>query len=587
MKSVKNIMKSVKNIMKSIKNIMQSIKNIMKSVQQGGIGKLFFVFLLLGNEMASGDMLDKMYRFVSFDEQIALDDIAKNTGYESSFERLQAEGRSSTLFFRKDTCNILCWALRQNKLNEDDFMDYYHFLLLNLLFIPDAQSGFIFPDKPPLAVSVNVIPYSALDPFVKDTFREKNARYLDGLGAEGEGVEFYEYSISDVFKLMLDSNDSLVLARKQLADNKQDTDWAENLVDLKRWFGFLGRIGIIALNEAKDRAYIPSFSALAGMLSKREVEEGGAISIKPGFGSGKWEDLKAMRMGNEHPLALWHPAVDSIIKPDGLWIGTLAHLHDLYHVAVLNGLTKAQRQLALDIDTLVNTSYNEFLMRLLDKKGSVVSKNSIINEEDRVFIEGVESLYGGCYPWKERYVQERVKDELEGNLKDYRPFIDQDTRNWDEFKKHRIEHCLSFYTIGFLSVFPDPCFRWNKIIFDLVRRNEDDSITRNLLCADSWFNGGEDNSPIREYPEIRDKQNPYRAGFGLGVLLGDKYIAIKWHIDWWVRYLSGKEALPESPASGVEADFKGAEGAVSGKRKGIFSHSIHSMVLRSPKRRAF
>ena len=114
------------------------------------------------------------------------------------------------------------------------------------------------------------------------------------------------------------------------------------------------------------------------------------ITPKSTFGIGNWEKLKSLRRNNYHPIAWWHPDVsNSIVHPDGVYVGKISQLHDPYHVHRLNEMPSLTRQRLLKWDDALiaprYACYRRISKAIIDK--------SPLQLQDNIFVESYSNNY--------------------------------------------------------------------------------------------------------------------------------------------------------------------------------------------------
>ena len=523
--------------------------------------KLLLIFILLfpfDSIFADYKMLDDLHRFVLPADMDNLQLIADEPQYASKFKTLLSEGWESALFFDPETCNTLYWALQEKKITENEYMDMYHFLTLNLFFMPQKSPVPVFEAQPELADAVSIVSFNSLSAALQQKINNQASGYFEKNESEygkGEKAFFYEYTLNDFFMEASSFGESTLNA-----PCGSGQVYKRNLA--VKWFRLFDKnIPGIVVDNVAGKIYVPAYTVLSKLVGTMSGGSKGFVHMMPTFGCGCWEDLKVMRKKDQHPLALWSSCIqNTLVEPDGYWIGTLAHLHDVYHVARLYSHTKQYRSFLLTIDDIVNTSFISFLKRVISEDGTPVQREAI-KGDDLVFIEGLELQYQEIaytlvceqesnfiikkFPWPAFVETDTfLKIELD-NLQEARrrPLIDQEYDVASEYYLHLTHHKRTFNMYHSQEMYQDVSRgRYNWIVFELVQKKYCDLVLKQILCSDDESN----HSKLRlgEFPEVRERFEGYKAVAQTGckeekLSKESKSAVLQWHIDWWVRHLAG------------------------------------------------
>ena len=411
--------------------------------------------------------------------------VGKDPGLQARMESILREMFSCDLFNKPDTCDVLYWGLVNQKINPDQFMEYYQYLMLRLTFFSETTgvNNLLNETIPNIAESVQAV--------------------------QEHGMLIYKVVLSDKCS-------------------------AEVFKDLKRLpccgddmracvIGWLSRINYIDGGvELKDgNLIIHSWRELMkDAVSKSRHHKNLTPLIT--FGSGDWENLKKLRYQNKHPVALWHPDIpESMLNPDGFKIGTLSLFHDIYHILQTNKVSQEDRVNMLNMDSAWITP----LMALVE--AVTCGQTHTLDKQQQSFLQGFSIL---CSEMADGYACGYLSEELEEETviasisddiaKKGRPLIDQEfgldvssMRAWAY-----PETCL-------YSGSPEKLFIISLMIF------------RAVTAPKAAFSQVIEHSlgiSIKKYPETREKMKAKIFEDRL-----DKNTSKEWLVDWWYRYCRG------------------------------------------------
>ena len=459
-------------------------------------------------------LLSKLHHFAPGEDKARLDLITKDIGYQEKFDRLMEGKLKSYSYLLSDTCNTLYWGLMNEKLTEKEFMEHYHFLMLNLFFFSKQCKGILPEGEYNLARNVREMTLHDLD----SSNDYPGGKFLMRLLLKNTSDQRHQHKIFEFF--LTDNVKSLLVENKPeyFMKNKGSNDFQQN--HYLFWIHFLNLyVPGVWLSKDKDKIAIGSFSLLSRVI---EAGISDPVKIKPGFGAGDWDALKLMRLEEQHPVALWHPLIsNSLVQPDGYWAGTLSHLHDFYHLRIINNLGKEKRQLFLWLDTEIACRRIAFYERVLSDKKTV---------EDERFITIFSTLkYGGdsnVQGWDNSCISELLK--LEVNV---RSFVDQEIR-----QDLKVPFGLRTLLYRGWDVLYNLNFREkleiNLFIFHAIMSDNTELVNQVLGIS------------IRQYPQVRDTIAKCNKTSGNSDELIKNYLCIhplagfKWLMDKWIIDLS-------------------------------------------------
>ena len=463
-------------------------------------------------------LLDKLHHFVLPEDKIKLDIFMRNAGYREKFDKLMEGKFKSDAYLLSDTCNTLYWGLMNEKLTEEEFLNHYHFLMFNLFFFREQCKGKLPAGEYSLAKSVREITLHELDSgsdYSKDTVLMRSL--LQNASDQRHQYKIFEFFLTDNVKSLLAAHHPRYFMR-----NKRSNEFQQN--HHLFWIGlFELHVPGVWLSEDKTKIAIGSFSLLSLAVETGTLNP---VKIKPGFGAGDWDALKLMRLEEQHPVALWHPEVsNSLEQPDGYWAGTLSHMHDFYHLRLINKLGKEKRQWYLGLDTKISCRRIAFYKRVLSDKKT---------ELDKIFIHIFGMLkYGGgsnVEGWDTKCISELLQLEV-----NQRSFVDQELHK-DKDKDEDIPPRLHTILYGGRHILYDLNFQekleTNLFIFHVIM--SDDARLANALLGIN----------IREYPEVRDAITKYNETSDNADKEIKDYLdahpsaGFKWLMDKWIMELS-------------------------------------------------
>ena len=442
--------------------------------------------------------LDRLLYFVDEKGIAYLNEVSKGTEYDQKLTKIKKDGFKSPLYKKKETCNLLWWAYNNKKITEKQFIENYHYLCLCLTF--DSTI------------------FSWADSTVADRF---DIQCKSGTSLFGDDFSSLSYQIhlSEELVSMLRHPSK---ETEDISDNKKTC-----LNHLMFWMRLFEQ-SVCGINLDGKTLSIASMETLA----KKIPSNANPVVMKPGFGFGDWDQLKKLRLCDEHPLALWHHELSSLTQPDGYWIGCMPYLHDIYHATLLNGLGKPLRDKALAFDTIAVEPVLGFLTR-----AQSFPVSGAPDDEDACFITGVAAMFdylqtswatqlrkklkGECFPWGIDLASclEKINE---------RKLLDQEYVD-DKGIEYAIER-------GFMGRFvlywtsPGTHLQTSYFLFNQIVRGDKEQFKALY------------NLELREYPEVRDYvdqlgKKEMRADYRhVELEKAHKNGNLRWYIDYWVRY---------------------------------------------------
>ena len=466
---------------------------------------------LFATEASLNSLLSELHRFVSPDDMIRLEAVAQNQDYEKKLSSLLKDGLISKLYYSEDTCNTLCWGLMNGKLTQEEFTDHYHFLMLIFFFFPKKCQGDKLPEgEYDLATEVREITCSEI--CCGENYREIRGCFKPDLlknNGEKQQYKFFEFNLTNQAKSLLANSMS------NLRKNKFSKDFQQN--HYLFWIHFYeSHVHGVWMSDDDKKVTVASFNFFSQAVKNGTFD---LVNIKPGFGAGNWDALKVMRLKEQHPVAFWHPEVsNSLIQPDGYWVGTIAHLHDFYHAYTINRLGKEKRQWYLKMDGEIILPEIKFYDRVLSEKQT---------KDDTIFFQILKTI-----PYKNNNWEELIAltiPELYKRETECRELVDQEI-----FSTSEITGALwALQYTSKIMLFDVPqgsMLKINLFIFQVIK-NDNNALANEILDID-----------IEEYPEARQAinemlGNPDSCGEISDYLEKYPLAGRKWLMDLWVREL--------------------------------------------------
>ena len=382
-------------------------------------------------------ILSELHRLLSEEEQNKLDQVASNSGYREKLVSFLSGGFKSRQYYQTDTCNTLYWGLINQQLTPEEFLHHHTKLLIMIFFFPRHCKG-----VKPLYDAINLatdIKSIALNDIKLCDYSQKNQNEISAFTeAYPDSQEIFEIKLShraQVKLLKLEPELELELGSESGSESESESESELNsedaYIEKLQWLLLLDSTTPgVWLTAKKDKVILGSFSLLQNAV-KPKNEAGEEITIKPTFGETDWKGLKEMRLQEQHPIAIWHPEIDSSMeRPDGLYISSLAVLHDFLHVNILNTADKAKRQKFLQLDTEVVSPRIDFYERLM---------SGAKTPEDEQFIKGFNTIFSEIYGHQPEDWQHNIKQyyDSDEDIKD-RHFVDQvrldeENDNYDDY----------------------------------------------------------------------------------------------------------------------------------------------------------
>ena len=442
-------------------------------------------------------ILDQLHRFISPDELDKLTCVANDNSRRAKLEQLKKEGLTSGLYLTADTCNTLYWGLMNGELTEWQFLENYHYLTLKLMLVPEGQPVPASAALQGFSQRVGTFTVISPDPDTELTWENlSGARYLITITQE-----------QGDYLLQFDQNPGPENLPVVAPEVRTQHFW--------HWMSiFPGGKG-----HLRRQYRIGSVFAIKRHFEDKSSPED-RVAMKPGFGAGDWDALKALRMLDQHPVALWHPDLHSLEQPDGLWIGAMPHLHDFIHLNLISGLSRHIRDEALTLDTLAIVPAIAFLQRFIQEQLTDLDRHfmSLCREQDDYL--AIRSNQPGR---KTKLDKETAKKMLKKLSERY--LVDQPFFSLEEYRR-KVEG--DFYSCIYLQS-PDAIDQLllNLFIFTLVSGNHQ-NFTRQFLKVE-----------LKEHSNARRQVEccQYRSNKLSGFWSMHYEVIQKWFVDWWVRKL--------------------------------------------------
>ncbi|CAM3604491.1 hypothetical protein [Parendozoicomonas haliclonae] len=439
--------------------------------------------------------LSRLHHFVKPDEKAYLEAIANDHArWQPVFDQLVREGLESALYSDPDTCDLLYWAWRNERLTDRQFLECYHYLTLNLLMCTRYFGG-----AETYAESIEIQSSSHVQPGLWNLDQCSYTCELQGHFSAG----FDPVKTKDE---ILDGRSYEHPDARKFSAATAIFIFCRDAPELMKRSG--SQLRILSLSAAAAKAHGKTDPVL----------------IMPCFGFGDFKALRDLRKQDEHPFALWHPKLRSMITPDGYWMGSCTHWHDFYHGRLLNRLPKNMRDYFLNLDEKVVSPRLGFMRR---------AARDVLSNDDYLFINGFNQMLRvikriddpfedteeicDTYPWSLSFLelhQKQVND---------RPFVDQDIHEPGKFAGMKIGLQEIFQAVSGQNI--QKIFEANYLIYSLLEKGEH-HLLQDLLKCD-----------IQEYPDLR---NCLLKGSYEGIFFS-VFDAAKWYVDYWVLRKSRPE----------------------------------------------
>ena len=467
----------------------------------------------------AGTILSRLHQLVSKEDQKKLDRVARDSSYREKLESFLKGGFNSEPYYQTDSCNTLYWGLMNRQLTPEAFLDYYTDLLIIIFFFSqDCEGTKPSSDEENLATGIKQIPLNEIN--LCDYFSE----YKDAISAF---IQSYPYS-RNIFEIQLSSRAKALLLTKELPETNIST-----YIGKFWWLTLLDSMTPgIWITGGQDKIILGSFSLFQNAV-KPKNEAGEEIMIKPTLSAGDWDVLKEIRSNDEHPMALWHPDIgDSLVNPDDMHAGSLALLHDFFHVNILNTVSKAKRQKFLQLDTDVVVPRIRFYKRLVS--GKKVS-------EDKQFIQGFNTVYSRMYGREPGNWQDNIQQYYDNDV-DVRDRFLVDQLNINEEKddySDSIDRWLA-PSIREDADLPRRIIPQHLLIFQIVN-SSNHKLAEEILGIE-----------IKEYPDAVSKMtwDKSRETSEECIQRREKLLEthpklfIQWEISHWINYLGRQHRYP-------------------------------------------
>ncbi|MCL1079527.1 hypothetical protein D5R81_15900 [Parashewanella spongiae] len=394
-------------------------------------------------------MLSELKTRLTPAEKSKFQSIAKDFTYEHKFLLLKQQPYDSPLFKDVDTCNTLYWALENQKVTEQEFMQYYCTLLTYLLFNPKCMPApmnmldNLASDITTVKVEDINFSSSQDEGFQKRELKLKGAlRYFESMGIDYKNEIFLKVTLNNAFvKEWFAYKKNYILQ-----DKGAETPQVNHIC---YWLNLLqNTIPIFFIEQFKTssithHAYLPPFKLIQACIAcARGVPvQHNPLSLKPLFGPCSWNDVKQHRLNHLQVGALWHCEVaNSLLQPDGIWFGAGSFFHDCIHAALTSTIPPELRLDLLNLDSETLEPLRKFWQYFIHGQLKNVMDRPLFDN----FLSGFKVLCtelnkseNGLSDEKYREISSLLLDNMDAQksrfqfiprltlLDDYRPFIDQ------------------------------------------------------------------------------------------------------------------------------------------------------------------
>ena len=459
--------------------------------------------------LASQLKLDKLEYFLSNDDIIYLKTVAlDNKTYHPLLERLKKEGIYGELYKDKQTCNTLYWGLKNGVLTQSQFLENYHLLSLSILLKTNHFGG-----EKPLSTSFQLI----------DADNPEQQPKWDNLDRS-----IYKFQLSRELQIKI---------KDPKRPNNRFNDMSNEYELCVEHLGFF----IVVMSDASSGIKLTdSLLELTSLTTAvKQIHGDDPVLAVPGFGYGDGEKFKCVRKEDEHPLALWHFNLNSLIQPDGLWFGSLAYLHDVYHVKLLNRFTRDIRQDGLMFDDTCIQPVIEFSKRQIQ-----CGTGQQQSDEDALFIAGYSEIIkrvqnvwptkwnlslSYAYPWGMNF-QDTIK-----YMTEIPSFVDQEFKNQKKFEDEIQCRIKKNATMEYYEKYG--VLKQNHNIFHML-------FTRQYTALHKVFGvKAEKSADIQTKMKQCSIPTFNEIEWHCGINSGPDKISTKWHVDFWLNWL---ETYPQT-----------------------------------------
>ena len=438
---------------------------------------------------------------------------------QRQLKKLMESDYLSPEFRDQDTVDVLYWGLENGQLSEYGFLDYYHALMVMLQFHPEAKTSVQeIKEGNRLAESIRLETYEVLEKQKRIILSEKaKMRYQQLTGKPVEKAECFVIRLSEQYSVA--AKESGKSGQKHSSKKLLQFIAAINFFERSN----LGMQRYTAGEELAEHLIICPYTLIQSVSDSRCCDAVDRITPYPTFSYGGWDELKKLRQKQKHPIALWHPRLKSMTSPDGRYIGTLSHIHDFYHVAVLNHLGPGNRSKSLTFDFF----YIQPLHRLLEYLGRKADCPTASDPEDKQWAEFLHLIKEQFNHISTKVLPGRCGSDMTdfpanvdrkffpaGKIRWRREFVDQDFCNHDSmFDEMRSE-------VGFVHCNLGQRLKLNFFIYQCL--------THSRI---NWFQILDlyPTSPYNDPPDCSYDANGKQA--------------FLWTLDWWKKCLS-KSATP-------------------------------------------
>ncbi len=306
--------------------------------------------------------LNELDVFLTPDEIHMMAEVADNAAYSEPFFVLKSGHFNFSLTQNQtpEICKVLYWGFKNGELTATEFIERYNQALIFLCFFP-SQMPSPLDQLPDLATNIEVVTPESLP--LRDIRKQELGVLYQQNNIKKETDYFLKVTLSDKMR------QALILNKGVQKDNKFTRDDIHSatpqIQNYGFWFRLLDRTFKYFIMDRKNYfvLYIPSFTLMHAMAINRIGTS--STFAKPNFGAGSWEQLAEMRLQKEQPMSLFFPQVSScIFRPDGYWLGTMSHYHDLFHTSRVNEIPFTIQQQLILLDRTCEIPLLSFLGKL-------------------------------------------------------------------------------------------------------------------------------------------------------------------------------------------------------------------------------
>ncbi|MBE8167578.1 MAG: hypothetical protein HAW66_04345 [Shewanella sp.] len=332
--------------------------------------------------------LSELEIFLTDEESRMMIRIANDSSISTKFSELLVGGFNFSLKKNQtpEVCETLYWGYKNGKLNATEFLERYNQALIVLCFFPQ-EMPFPLNTQGELAKNIKIITSDELPIRILQSIKPQLNELYRKSGINKKTDYFVKVTFSDSMRKALEDNRWNEYTHCYQR-GESDAPYPQ-LMNYGFWFHILHTEFKFFILDTVDyrEMFIPSFLLMQAMAT--ELHGVDSTFAQPNFGSGSWEQLASMRKSKGQPTSLFFPKNSTpSFRPDGFWLGSMAHYHDFYHTNRVNIIDFTMQKKLILLDEICVQP----LLSLSEKLAHISSTDNLLTVKELRFIDGYKQL---------------------------------------------------------------------------------------------------------------------------------------------------------------------------------------------------